>query len=234
MISKQNKYKLISVLEHKNYEIVDDSLFVFPDNMNMLSSIIKLSNRFGIKIVPIGYGSSFDKDFSPSPNSIFLSSQKFNKMTDLDKNNSFIQVQSGHDWSELSEKILSEGLYFPLKTQNSESRRTIGGIFSSIKPNSAASNYFTGIEFFAPDASVIKYGTKTLKNVSGYDIIKFMAGSMGSYGFITSLTLKLSRSASSFFIHEELNEISLTRKNIKQDGFYKRLKSVMDPNLIFE
>ena len=234
MISKQNKYKLISVLEHKNYKIVGDSLFVFADNVNMLSSLIKISNRFGIKIIPIGYGSTYSEGYKPSENSVFLSSQRLNQIISIDKNDSFAEIESGCDWLGVFGNLKSENLFFPIELESVKEKRTAGGIFSTLRPDSAASNYFTGIEFIAPDGTQIKYGSKTLKNVSGYDIIKFMTGTFGSFGFITSFTVRLIKSEKDYFRHEKLKDICSEKTDFGSSERYKNLKSVMDPNSVFE
>lgn len=234
MISNQNKYKLISVLEHKNYDVAGDTLFVFPDNVNMLSNIIKTSNRFGIRIIPIGFGSTYSENFSSSENTIFLSSQKLSSIIELDRSNSFLELGAGCDWIEISKNLNSEGLYFPLNTAGETGKRSIGGIFSTLRPDSAASNYFTGIEFITPDGTPVKYGTKTLKNVSGYDLIKFMAGTFGNFGFITSLTMRLFRSCKDYFRYEALQDACRNTAGYQNSILYSKLKKVLDPNNIFE
>lgn len=233
MISNQNKHKLISVLEHKNYDVAGDTLFIFPDNVNMLSNIIKTSNRFGIKIIPIGFGSTYNQGYSSSENTIFLSSQKLNNIIELDRSNSFLELGAGCNWIEISKNLNSEGLYFPLETGIGTVKRSIGGIFSTLRPDSAVSNYFTGIEFITPDGTSVRYGTKTLKNVSGYDIVKFMAGTFGNFGFVTSLTLRLFRSCKDYFSCENLGDACQDITPSENDPIYLKLKRTLDPNNIF-
>ena len=234
MISNQNKYKLISVLEHKNYDIAGDTLFVFPDNVNMLSNIIKTSNRFGIRIIPIGFGSTYSENFRSSENTIFLSSQKLGSVIELDRGNSFLEIGAGCDWIGISKDLNAEGLYFPLDVSGESGKRSIGGIFSTLRPHSAALNYFTGIELITPDGTPVRYGTRTLKNVSGYDIVKFMAGSFGNFGFVTSLTLRLFRSSKDFFMYENIGDACLKNSVSQSSITFQRIKKILDPNNIFE
>jgi glycolate oxidase len=234
MISGQNKNKLISILEHKNYEAVGDSFIIFPDDMNTLGSIIKISNRFGMKLIPIGSGTTFDQGFKPSDNTVFLSTQRLNKILDLDRNNMFIELQAGCLWSQVFSDLSGQDIYFPLLPDSIGARRTAGGIFSSIKPDSAASNYFTGVEFFAPDGTLMKFGCKTLKNVAGYDLVKFMTGSLGKFGIITSLIIRLLPSKDNFFKFETLEKITEKNRQNTDNDIFKRLKNELDPNSVFE
>ncbi|HQO10593.1 MAG TPA: FAD-binding oxidoreductase [Clostridiales bacterium] len=233
MLSSQNKNKLIAILEHKNYETAGDSLIIFPEDINYVGTLIKTAKRFGMKIIPIGGGSTFEQNYNPLPNSFFLSTQKLNSITDLDKNNMFIELQSGCNWKNVFTELSGQGLYFPIDINTISEKRTAGGIFSSLKPDSKASNYFTGLEFIAPDGSIMRYGCKTLKNVSGYDLVKFMSGSCGKFGIITSLILRLFSSEKNFFIFEDIGSISVNRNELKEDPVYLRLKAELDPNEIF-
>lgn len=233
MLSSQNKNKLIAILEHKNYETAGDSLIIFPEDINYVGTLIKTAKRFGMKIIPIGGGTTFEQDYKSPPNSFFLSTQKLNRITDLDKNNMFIELQSGCNWKNVFIELNAHGLYFPLDLNSITERRTAGGIFSSLKPDSRASNYFTGIEFFSPDGSIMRYGCKTLKNVSGYDLVKFMCGSCGKFGIMTSLILRLFPSEKNFFAFEDLGTVSVNRKELKDNPVFSRLKAELDPSEIF-
>ncbi len=232
MISKKNKHKLIAVLEHKNYQEVNDALFVFPDDIVMLSNILKISNRYGITVIPIGFGSSFKERSFSDRDIVFLSSQNL-KNVEIDKNNSFAVLQAGCDWKKVFEGLAKEGMFFPLDTSELKTKRSAGGIFSSLKPDSAASNYFTGIEFLTSDGTLVKYGSMTLKNVAGYDLVKFMTGTFGCFGFVTSLTLRMLRTNKSFFRFEDVNDVCGKRTDLGEKGIYGSLKSILDPNSVF-
>ncbi len=234
MISGQNKNKLISILEHKNYEAVGDSFIIFPDDMNNLGSIIKISNRFGIKLIPIGSGTTFGSGFKPPDNTVFLSTQRLNKILDIDRNNMFIELQAGCIWKQVFLSLAGQDLYFPIDADSIRAKRTAGGIFCSLKPDSSVSNYFTGIEFYAPDGTLMKYGCKTLKNVAGYDLVKFMTGSFGKFGIVTSLMIRLLPSKDNFFKFEDLENVTQQTRQFTENDIYKKLKNDLDPNSVFE
>ncbi|MBU4486929.1 MAG: FAD-binding oxidoreductase, partial [Candidatus Delongbacteria bacterium] len=197
-------------------------------------SLIKLSNRFGIKIIPIGNGSTFKSSFKPSDNSVYLSMQRLNNVIEVDKNNLFIELQAGCNWKNIFGNLKNEELYFPIEIESVQEKRTVGGIFSTLKPSSIASNYFTSIEFFAPDGTQIRYGCKTLKNVSGYDLVKFMSGSFGKFGVITSLILRLLPSNDNFFKNETISKACSISNDFSKNAIFKRLVSELDPNSVFE
>jgi FAD/FMN-containing dehydrogenase len=233
MLSSNNRNKLISLLEHRNYQAAGNSFIIYPDNLNTLGQIIKLSNRFGIKIVVIGNGSTFDSSFIPPENSVFLSTQRLNSVIFVDKNDMFAEFQAGCRWKTEFGKLKNEGFEFPINLDSVNEKRTVGGIFSSLKPGSYMSNHFTGIEFLTSDGTQIRYGSKTLKNVAGYDLVKFMAGNSGCFGVITSVTLRLFSSEETFYKPEDLSDISLKENYLYSDQIYKNLRSELDPNEVF-
>jgi glycolate oxidase len=233
MLSPKNRDTVISLMEHKNCVAAAGTLVVYPDNKETVSRLLKFSNRFGMRVIVIGSGSTFSKDFTPPENTFYISTQKFSNVIELDKSNGFITMEAGCSWMSVFGELAKDEIFFPLDISTVGKDRTAGGIFSSIDPYSAVSNYFTGLEFFSSDGTEIKYGCKTLKNVSGYDLIKFMAGSNGSFGLIYSLTLKYLTSEKSFFRFEDLNEISLERKKYSGDLLYSALKRELDVNTVF-
>jgi len=234
MLSSNNRNKLISLLEHKNYQTAGDSFVIFPDDTDTLARIIKTANRFGIKIVVIGSGSTFDESFKHSESSVFLSTRRLNSVVYVDKTNMFAEFQAGCIWKTEFGNLVSEGITFPVDMNTMEDKRTFGGIFSSLKQNSHVTNYFTGIEFITADGSLIRYGSRTLKNVAGYDLIKFMAGSMGKFGVITSLTLRLFPSEDEFSKTEELKDITDQFNRTFEKRIYRNLIGELDPNGVFQ
>jgi glycolate oxidase FAD binding subunit len=102
--------------------------------------------------------------------------------------------------SESGEVLCSErshsGCFFPLDPPFSENA-TIGGVMAANSSGPKRLYYnlprdlILGAKVVAPDGSVVGTGGKTVKNVSGYDISKFMLGTYGSMGVICEMTLRL-------------------------------------------
>ncbi len=52
-------------------------------------------------------------------------------------------------------------------------------------------DFLLGVQFISGDGSVINAGGKVVKNAAGFDIPKFLVGSLGRLGAITELTFKV-------------------------------------------
>jgi len=234
MLSPNNRNKLISLLEHKNYQAAGDSFIIFPDNINTMGQIIKLSNRFGIRIVVIGNGTTFDSSFRSEINTVFLSTQKLNSPVYIDKTDMFAEFQAGCRWRHEFEKLKLEGYGFPIDLESVEEKRTVGGVFASVRPGTRIANCFTGLEFFTSDGTNIKYGSKTLKNVAGYDLVKFMTGSTGQFGIVTSVTLRLFPLNSLDQKVQALSELTYSLHEKKLSRIASAVKNELDPNGVFQ
>ncbi|MDD4205916.1 MAG: hypothetical protein PHH55_07550, partial [Candidatus Delongbacteria bacterium] len=66
------------------------------------------------------------------------------------------------------------------------------------------------------------------------DLIKFMAGSKGKFGVITSLTLRLFPSDEAVYGTVEIKDVSDQVNRIPENRLYKNLILELDPNGVFQ
>ena len=93
------------------------------------------------------------------------------------------------------------GLYGHVKDQ------TIGGVLSSnlsgprrIKAG-AARDHFLGLEGVSGRGGEFKSGGRVVKNVTGYDLCKLMAGSFGTLAALTKVTMKVLPAPEKFVLY---------------------------------
>lgn len=88
------------------------------------------------------------------------------------------------------------GCFIPMAPPFSDSA-TLGGIIAANSIGHTQLLYglprdmVLGVRFVTPTGEIVGMGGKTVKNVSGYDVVKLMIGSRGSLGILCETTLRL-------------------------------------------
>ncbi len=169
---------------------------VAPLTTAEISEIVKLANNERIPIIPRGGGTCLSGGTIPTNGGIVLAMHRMNKILEIDQDNLTATLQPGVITATLHQAVEKEGLFYPPDPQ-SMFMSTIGG---NVAENAGGprgvkygvtKDYVLGLEVVTATGSILKVGGKTIKNVSGYDLMRLFAGSEGTLGVITEITVRL-------------------------------------------
>lgn len=174
----------------------EPDVVVTPSTTEEIVEIVKIANRYQVPIYPRGAGTNLSGGAIPTQKGIVLTTMKMNKILELDADNLVATVQPGVIIQDLNNEALKHGLMYP-PDPGTVTTATMGGSVSECSGGlrglkyGVTKHYIMGMELVLASGDVIKWGGKTVKNVSGYDLTALFTGAEGTLGIITRLLVKL-------------------------------------------
>ncbi|WDL96133.1 FAD-binding oxidoreductase [Alicyclobacillus sp. ALC3] len=172
------------------------AVLVEPVDEAQAAAVMKRASEAGWKVKPLGAGTQLTGEALGERVHIVLSMGRMKQVLDFSPSDLVVTVQPGVTLSELEGVLAAEQKMLPLDPWL-PSASTIGGIASTAASGPRRALY-GGVRDMAialrvvyPDGTVIRTGSKVVKNVAGYDMTKLFVGSRGTLGLITELTFKL-------------------------------------------
>jgi glycolate oxidase len=169
---------------------------VRPETTAEVVEAVKWANANGVKIVPQGARTGLAGGANAIDGCLIISMVNMNKIVEIDRSNRIAVVQPGVINAELSRAVENEGLRYPPDPGSWETS-TIGGNVATnaggmccVKYGVTA-EYVLGLEVVLADGRVLRTGRRTPKGVAGYDLTRLFAGSEGTLGIITEITVTL-------------------------------------------
>ena len=174
----------------------EPDFLVFPKNTEEISKILGFANERKIPVTPRGAGTSVVGAVLPRKRGIVLDLTKMDRIKEVKVEDMYAVVEPGVVLDDLNRTLARYGLFFP-PDPGSSAACTIGGMANTNASGIRAAKYGTtkdwiySMEVVLPDGKVIRTGKPVPKTSSGYNLVQLFAGSEGTLGVITELTLKI-------------------------------------------
>jgi glycolate oxidase len=189
--------------ERKNYDRdempgVEPSLpevVVKPENADSVAGVLRLANEKKIPVTPRGAGSGLSGGAVPVYGGIVLSTEKMNRILEIDRDNFVAVVEPGVILSKFYEAAEEQGLFYP--PYPGETSATLGGNVATNAGGMRAVKYgvtrqgVLGLEAVLATGEIINTGGKYVKSSTGYDLTQLIIGSEGTLAVVTKIILRL-------------------------------------------
>jgi glycolate oxidase subunit GlcD len=167
-----------------------------PRSAKSVAAILRFANINKIPVTPRGAGYGYVGGCVPMRGGIVLSLERMNRIKEINDADFVAVVQPGVITEEFQNAVEKLNLFYP-PDPASRAHNFIGG---NIATNAGGPrclkygvtrDYVLGLEVVLADGTIIKLGSRTHKNKTGFDLHRLFVGSEGLLGVVTEATLKL-------------------------------------------
>jgi len=171
-------------------------LVLLPISTTEVSEILKVASEYRIPVTARGAGSSICGAPVPIKGGIVLSMTMMNQILETNTPDRYCIVQPGVINADLQEELAKTNFFYP-PDPGSMTFSTIGG---NVAQNAGGprclkygvtSDYILGMEVVLANGDIIRFGSRNVKDVTGYRLFGLFCGSEGTLGVVTEITLKV-------------------------------------------
>ena len=169
---------------------------VFVESIEQVQAVVRLARKYKIPIICRGAGTNVVGACRAEHGGIVLNFSKMNKILDISLENMTATVQSGVVLGELQKAVDKIGLFYPPDPSNL-AVSTIGGSIAQSSGGAKTFKYGTTKDYVIDmkvvmaDGEILRTGSNTIKNATGYNLNSLFVGSEGTLGIVVEATLKL-------------------------------------------
>ena len=167
-----------------------------PNSAASVAAILAFASRHGIPVTARGAGYGYVGGCVPVRGGIVVSFERLNKIKEIDPDDFVAVVEPGVLTATLQAEVEKLGRFYP-PDPASRADSSLGG---NIATNAGGPRclkygvtreYVLGLEVALAHGELVRTGSRTHKNKTGFDLTKLFVGSEGMLGLVTEATLKL-------------------------------------------
>ena len=168
---------------------------VKPQNTEQVSKTLHLANKQGIPVTFRGQGTGLSYGAVATQGGILMSFEDMNRILEIDERNLVAVVESGVVLLHLRQELEKRGLFYPADPGENSSAIagnvcTNAGGMNGVKYGNTR-GYVLGLEVVLSSGEIMKFGGKTFKRSTGYELMHLIIGSEGTLAAVTKIILRL-------------------------------------------
>lgn len=184
-------YSYDSFLEESMPDVV-----IFPLTTEEVAAIMKVASAAQVPVTARGAGTSVCGAPIPAKNGIVLCFSKMDTIIDINTRDRHVVVQPGVINGDLQRALAPFGFFFP-PDPGSMNFSTLGGnvALNAGGPRclkyGVTADYVLGMQVVLASGKVVRFGSKNIKDVTGYNLSALFCGSEGTLGLVTEIILRV-------------------------------------------
>jgi glycolate oxidase len=169
---------------------------IFPETTEEVSRILGLASAHKLPVTGRGAGTSVCGAPVPVRHGLVVCFSKMDQIIEINTRDRYVIVEPGLVNADLQAALAPDGFFFP-PDPGSMNASTIGG---NIAQNAGGPrclkygvtlDYILSLEVVLASGKVITFGSKNIKDVTGYKLAALFCGSEGTLGLVTKAILKV-------------------------------------------
>lgn len=169
---------------------------IFPVTTEEVAAVMRVAARDRIPVTARGAGTSVCGGPVPVRQGIVLCFSKMDRIVTVNTRDRYAVVQPGVINGDLQKALAPYGFFFP-PDPGSMNFSTIGG---NVALNAGGPrclkygvtvDYLLGMQVVLASGKVVRFGSKNIKDVTGYNFSQLFCGSEGTLGLVTEITLRV-------------------------------------------
>ena len=163
-----------------------------------LSPLVERIRAAAASATPLRIRGGGSKDFyGQALQGEILDTRALNGIVSYEPSELVVTARAGTLLAELEAVLAGQGQYLAFEPPHFGAGATIGGMVAAglagpARPAAGAvRDYVLGVQMVNGKAELLSFGGQVMKNVAGYDVSRLMAGSLGTLGVVTEVSLKV-------------------------------------------
>lgn len=167
-----------------------------PTTVEQVQVLVRLAARHGVTIVPRGAGSGLSGGASAVPSQLVISTERLDRIIEIEPADEVAVVEPGVLNAQLNAELEPYGLFYapdPASWRIS----SLGGNIATNAGGLRCAKYgvtresVLALDVVLADGSLIQIGHRSIKGVTGLDLVSLFVGSEGILGIVVGATLRL-------------------------------------------
>lgn len=174
----------------------DGPAVAFPSTVAEVQQLVRLAGRHGVSVVPRGAGTGLSGGAAAGADQLVISTDRLTRIVEVSPADEVAVVEPGVLNSALNERLAPLGLFYapdPASWRIS----TIGGNIATNAGGLRCAKYgvtresVLALDVVLADGSLVSIGHRSIKGVTGLDLVSLFVGSEGVLGIVVGATVRI-------------------------------------------